>query len=194
MQSEFPASVTITNMSSEMFNDALFYMELGDDENNNFIKRRFYRASIIFFCISVEAWINKLLANALMKKTNMSKNDEKLYKVLTEELEIMPSGINLSIHAKFNIHLCNLYNFKINKDSSLDRVIEKYIKITNYRNKIIHYSDGSYKKAYDILELEKCIKNSPDIIEVLFDELNNISSIAELGYPSWFKEKKSRQI
>ncbi|WP_353093797.1 hypothetical protein [Tissierella praeacuta] len=49
MESKFHASVTITNMSSEMFNDALFYMELGNNEKMHFHNGDFIVLQLYFF-------------------------------------------------------------------------------------------------------------------------------------------------
>jgi len=120
---------------------------------------------------------------------------KKLYITLTEDLDFPLPGINLSIRKKFKEYSPKLYDFKIEEDSALDTAIDQYIEITKYRNKIIHYSPGNYRKVYNTDELKDCIDNAPNYIEKLFDELYEQSNkLKELGYPSWFKEKKSRNI
>ncbi|WP_353093799.1 HEPN domain-containing protein [Tissierella praeacuta] len=131
----------------------------------------------------------------LEQKTNCSKEEQKLYKALTEELYFPPLGIKLTNYIKFNSYLSNLFNFKVVKGSPLDIAIENYLEITKYRNKIIHYSDGSYTKVYDTEELKKCINSAPVVIQTLFDELYNVSlELVNVGYPNWFKDRKSKEI
>lgn len=191
-------SVTITNMSSEMFNDALFYKEQAQKTENIFTKWRYYRSALINYCISVEAWVNKLLTVELEKRQSaepLVDKYQKLYSSLIEDLEFPPQGIKLSNYKKLKEYLPELYGFKVLPDSSLDNVIDKYIKITKYRNKIIHYSQGNYKTVYNTEDLKECIDNAPKNIEELFNELNNASEkLKELGYPLWFKERQSRNI
>lgn len=140
-------SLAITNMSSEMFNDALFYKELADETENIFSKWRFYRSSLINYCISVEVWINKIVVKGLEKKDNLNEKEKKLFTILTEELEYLPSDINLSINAKLKTYIPKLYDFEIKKGSDLYVAIENYKEITRFRNKIIHYSQGNYEKV-----------------------------------------------
>lgn len=179
-------SATVTNMASEMFSDALFFRKQSQDSCDEFVQWRYYRASIIYFCISAEAWINSLLRDALKTKDNLDPTQVKLRSALGQDSEIMPRGVKLTIHAKLYEHLPRLWKYEI--DSSLDDALKRFLELSKLRNRIVHYSKGSYAKVYDTSVLEDAVNTASLIIRTMFQKM----SIAAQGTvsrnicPEWF--------
>ncbi|KXZ40442.1 hypothetical protein SAMN05661008_00002 [Alkalithermobacter thermoalcaliphilus JW-YL-7 = DSM 7308] len=104
-------------------------------------------------------------------------------------------GINLTNSKKLKKYLPHLYEFKIMPNSALEKAIDEYISITKYRNKIIHYSKGNYKKVYNTEDLKKCIDDAPDKIEELFNQIYSSSEkFKNVGYPNWFRDRDYKNI
>lgn len=165
-------TVIILNMPSEHFKDAWFFYNRSVQETDNFIKRRYLRASCIFYCATVEAWYNKMIARYLHERIdNLSEKERKLYNFLTD-----PAADYF--HKNVNNSLREHLPAAMRKDPTTlnQEKLEAYIAITRVRNKIAHYTDAGHNEAYNSDALSTLLSNAPQVIRELIEEYEPITS------------------
>ncbi len=77
-------NATIVYFPAEMFNDAMYFLEeakkLSTSSDNDFLRWRYLRASIIYSFISLEAFANTQIAALIAEKTQASECCESLFR------------------------------------------------------------------------------------------------------------------
>ena len=189
MESSIGCTVTITNMSSELFDDALYYKELSEKTDDFFLKRRYQRTSLICFCASAEAWMNQVIKEQLKNKTNLTLQDQKLLDFINNADKDIPKGYSNIRKRLYNFLPNTIIGKTINWSSNKQDVFENYIELSGYRNSVVHYVSGKVKDL-EVETMKNILNKAPDIIEELFKKYADMGSL--LKVPSWYKERKSR--
>lgn len=191
METNVDGSCIITNMSEEMFNDALFYKEKVDNTDDFFLIRRYRRNAIILFCASAEAWMNNTIKDNLEKKTSLTADEQEILDFIVDYNSKMPRGFSNVKNKLYNFIPRAIIGKSVDWNNEPQDVFEEYIRLSNMRNNVIHYasknSDVFYNENFITL-----IHQAPDIIESLFQKYESMGST--LGVPSWYKKRESRII
>lgn len=178
-------SVTVLQMSSEMFNDALFYRERALEANiSQFDRRRYLRTSLIFFCCSVESWVNKVIVHQFKKKAYLTREERDILIKLEDPDD--PRGKIINIPKK----LRRIFPKALGVDAN-NALIERYLQLSKVRNSIIHFSPGNFEDAYNENDLTTLVNEAPQIIEELMYSYypQNIND-----RPNWFGDRTSRRV
>lgn len=162
--SNLSAQAAIRSYMAEMHNDGLYFLEQGNQAADAFVKRRFLRAAIIYFCTSVEAAMSKLVHNHLLQFNHLSPEDAILKEKLTDPDSIPPVSFR-SIEGKISV-IERLFNTSFSEE-----IKANYIKLTHLRNNIIHYSTSYQNSIYDSGEVERAANESPQILDAFLSEL-----------------------
>lgn len=189
MIGDLSGELTITNMSEELFNDALYFKECSEETEKYFLQRRFGRISIICFCASAEAWINSIIFCQLKNKkkaSGLSQEEQELLDYIEDSDKTMPNKFGNIRHKLYNFVPKAVTGSSINWDQDRNDAFEDYIALTRIRNSIVHYSGA---KDFGLDEQMTIVKTAPDIIQKLFEEYERMGSIKKV--PSWFKKRKS---
>lgn len=187
MEKRYSAMIKVTNMSDEMFNDALFYRKLADKEENFFKKRRYNRIAIILFCSSAEAWMNSIMQDNLEKKLSFTDDEQKILDFVKNYNARMPRYFNNIRNKLYNYIPLSIIGEKINWETDKRDSFEDYILLSNMRNNVVHYGTRSNKELDDRDYID-LIQQAPNIIELLFKEYDNMGSTIET--PVWFKYRE----
>ncbi|KOF56124.1 hypothetical protein AGR56_04170 [Clostridium sp. DMHC 10] len=191
-ENDLACSIMISNMSCELFNDALYYREMADKNEDFYIKWRYRRSSIISFCASTESWMNCIIKDNLEKRMKPLNNNEKeLLDFIKDYKSKMPNGFNNVRNKLYNFIPECINKTGINWKSAPEESFENYIELSNMRNSVIHYAVRNSKDVHSEKFVE-LIKQSPDIIENLFKTYALMGN--KLSIPSWYKDRYSRII
>lgn len=188
---EYRCLCRVTNMSDEMFNDALFYKEKADNTDDFFLIRRYRRNAIILFCASAEAWMNSIIKDNLEKKSSLTVNDQEILDFIIDYNSEMPKGFSNIKNKLYNFIPRAIIGKNIDWNKDPQDVFEDYIRLSNMRNNVVHYTSKNSDDFYneDFITL---IHQAPNIIESLFQQYESMGST--LGVPSWYKKRESRII
>ncbi|KYH30067.1 hypothetical protein [Clostridium colicanis] len=189
MESSIGCTVTITNMSSELFDDALYYKELSEKTDDFFLKRRYQRTSLICFCASAEAWMNQVIKEQLKNKKTLTQREQELFDFINNADKDIPKGYSNIRKRLYNFLPNTIIGKTINWSSNKQDVFENYIELSGYRNSVVHYVSGKVKDL-EVETMKNILNKAPDIIEELFEKYADMGSL--LKVPSWYKERKSR--
>lgn len=181
---------TISNMSHELFNDALYYKEQSECFTDFFIQSRYKRSAIISFCASAEAWMSSLIKCNLKDKT-IRRREQEVLDFINNYNADMPKGYNNVRNKLYNFIPSAITGSTIRWDTNPNEIFERYIDLSNMRNNIVHYAtrNGSVIRSNKFSEL---LDQAAQIIEDLFNEYDMLGSRVET--PSWFKERNSKEI
>lgn len=182
--------IKVSNMSAELFNDALFYREMVESSNNFYIKWRYRRSAIISFCASAEAWMNNIIKDNLEKKVIAEKSyEQELLNFVKNYNSKMPKGFNNVRNKLYNFIPKAINRKEINWKTNYEESFEEYIKLSNIRNSVIHYAVSNSVKVHSD-EFIDFVKKAPNIIENIFQRYCLLGST--LGVPEWYRQRKSR--
>ncbi|UZW16009.1 hypothetical protein OSC52_09390 [Clostridium pasteurianum] len=190
--SEIECGCMISNMSDELFNDALYYREMADSTEDFYLQWRYRRSAIISFCASAEAWMNSIIKNNLEKKAILeNSNEQKLLSFIKDYNSKMPKGFNNVRNKLYNFIPKSINGKTINWKTDREKSFENYIQLSNMRNSVIHYAASSSTKVHS-QEFIDLVKNADDIIESLFQRYSSLGN--RIDVPSWYKNRQSRII
>lgn len=189
VKTEFSVRMVITNMSDELFNDALYYMEKALVPNEQFLKWRYLRSAVMCFCASAEAWMNALMVHNLRSLPVRNEDEQKLLNFLTDPdyKGKMPKGFTV-LEQRLKKYLPG--TFKLSQIGN-NANIEKYVALSKTRNMLMHYAYKDHEKVYND-HLEQMAREAPNIIQALFDEYHRLGNPQPT--PPWFKNRQSRVI
>lgn len=182
--------LTISNMSHELFNDALYYKEQSESFTDFFIQWRYKRSAIISFCASAEAWMSSLIKCNLKDKT-ISSREQEVLDFINDHNANMPIGYSNVRRKLYNFIPAAITGSTINWANNPNEIFERYIVLSNMRNNIVHYAtrNGSVIRSDEFSDL---LDQAAQIIEDLFNEYDILGS--KVNTPSWFKERNSKEI
>lgn len=200
--------VTVANLAHEAFNDALFFREQASKTDNLFEKDKYKRASLVFFCISAEAMINKLIACNLeheKKKRTLSNKEEEVLKFLTDESDDGFCKGFSNVRKRLNKFLLKSIGMPEITDytRSYDE-FKKYVELSEKRNAVAHYSPKKFKEVY--FDIDQWINEAPDIIENLFNKYYDLikgtdylpyacnKQCSKDEFLTWYKEREWKEI
>lgn len=190
--SETGCKCRISNMSDELFNDALYYREMANSCGNFYLQWRYRRSAIISFCASAEAWMNSVIKDNLEKKTTLlNNNEQQMLNFITNYNSQMPPYFNNVRNKLYNFIPKSINGSNINWNTNQESTFEKYIELSNMRNSVIHYAISNYERIYS-QEFIELVGKAPEIIDNLFRRYDSIGST--LCAPAWYKQRKSRII
>jgi hypothetical protein len=172
--SDLGGHISIRSYMAEMHNDGLYFFEEANRAEDVFVKSRFLRAGIIFFCTSVEAAMSTIVHRQLLKMNNLSKPYKKLKRSLSSPNKLPPKFFQ-SIEGKISV-IESLFNSSFSED-----VKSNYIDLTHLRNKIVHYSTSYYSVLYESSEVEWGANRSPEIADMFLSELFGFADLS-LGF------------
>ncbi|KKX56357.1 hypothetical protein [Brevibacillus borstelensis] len=179
------ARVVVTNMGNEMFNDGLFYTEQAElHKDQQFNKWRYCRSAIICFCVAAEAELAKLIAHSLRKQPHLSPEYTEILLFLTDPNSDKPIPKKLkNIRKKYNL-LRRLNGLRPQKPD------QRYMELTELRNKIIHYTFSSHEDVYagTILDSTKIARDA------VRDFIADLYSIVRETPPEWVNNNSSIDI
>lgn len=189
---ELGALIRISNMSDELFNDALYYRELANESDDFYIQWRYRRSSIISFCASAEAWINCIIKDNLNKKKELLNDDEqKLLNFIEDYNSKMPYGFNNVRNKLYNFIPKAINGANINWNTDRKKGFEDYIELSNMRNTVIHYAVKNSQEVHSERFIQ-LVEKAPDVIEELFKIYYLMGST--LNIPKWYKTRHPRII
>lgn len=188
---DIKSSITISNMSDELFNDALYFREQIEKTEEYFIVERFKRVSIICFCASTESWMNTIIKENLSGKVKLSDIDTEVLKFINDPNKNIPKYFNSVKNKLYNFVPRAINGQIINWYSDKQKEFEKYIELSEIRNNIVHFSRRSSQVIHSD-KVDIMIKEAPDIVENLFNKYSEMGSV--LKTPEWFKFRQSRLI
>lgn len=190
--SEIGCECRISNMSDELFNDALFYREMVESSDDFYLQWRYRRSAIISFCASAEAWMNSVIKDNLERKIITEGSDEQeLLNFVKDYNSKMPKGFNNVRNKLYNFIPKAITGKNINWRTNCQKSFEEYIELSNMRNSVIHYAVSNSRKVHS-QEFIDFVKNAPDIIENIFQRYVSIGST--LCVPDWYKQREYRII
>lgn len=158
-QPELESSVSVRSYMAEMHNDGLFFLEQARQATNEFVKRRFLRASIIYFCSSVEATISKIVYDRLNENEYEDGHVYAELKAALNDPGAVPPERFRAINGKLSV-VENLFGRSIPR-----RIKIKFKKLTIIRNKIIHFSVPYTDEVYATGEIERIANEAPDVVD-----------------------------
>lgn len=174
-------SARLVDFPAEVFNDALFFLEeakrLDPIPENDWLRWRYLRASILYSSACLEAYVNSLIAdclhNALGRKVAKNFRKER-------------------IGLEFKIYI--VYAILIRKPIDKSRQEWKDFKIIKtIRNRLAHYRGGTAiyneKGKYSIN-----ISNAERGITMVRDMVKYLKELAGEPYPPWVNQKHSKII
>jgi hypothetical protein len=174
------------DLSSEMFRDALFFREKATliPSTECFIRWRYVRASIIYFCCALESWVNSTLTKKLQEKQKVQilpRFEHDLLNFLLNEDFYEPHNpvIKLNIPTKLRKTLPQVLSLQ----EIDDKIINQYLELVKLRNRIIHFSSKDLEAVYESETLYLMLHSAPEIIEKL------ITMFEPANVPDWVKAR-----
>jgi hypothetical protein len=175
-------STRLVSFPAEMFNDALFFLEeakkLDLIPENDWLRWRYLRASILYSFACLEAYVNSFIAdylNGVLKLTEVAKNFK---------------DARISIERKID----TVFAILIRKPIDKSRKEWEYFKTINtIRNRLAHYSGGTAiyndrdKYGVNIANAEKGILMARIMVKYL-------KQLAGEKYPPWVDQVDSKVI
>lgn len=163
----------VINMCGEDFVDAMFFLDMSKKNNDDeFRKRRYLRAALVFFCATAEAWARQKIINVLKAKESLTSKEKSTLHSLVSNDE---KSKFWNVPELFKEELPNVCGMNLDKKNSLD--VESYIELSRIRNNFIHYSDRSEEEQYDTALLEEKLKKAPKIIRQLIEPYEDINEV-----------------
>jgi hypothetical protein len=190
--SEMGCECRISNMSEELFNDALYYREMVELVDNFYLKWRYRRSSIISFCASAEAWINSIIKYNLESRTiGLNLTEQEVLEFIKNHNSKMPNGFNNVRNKLYNFIPQAIIGRNINWNNNCENSFEEYIALSNMRNSVIHYAVKNSEEVHSQQFID-LLNNAADIIEKLFERYSELGS--KINIPSWYAKRQSRII
>ena len=179
------------DLSSEMFRDALFFREKATfiPSTECFIRWRYVRASIIYFCCALESWVNSTLTKKLQEKQKVQvlpRFEHDLLNFLLNEDFYEPHNpvIKLNIPTKLRKTLPQVLSLQ----EIDDEIINQYLELVKLRNRIIHFSSKDLETVYESETLYLMLHSAPEIIEKL------ITMFESDNVPDWVKARTVKDM
>ncbi|KOY12593.1 hypothetical protein AMS66_29725 [Paenibacillus xylanivorans] len=144
---------------AEMHNDGLYFLEQARQAEDEFVKRRFLRASIIYLCSSVEAAISKIVYDKITQNEYDNGHNYDRLKTSLNDPNSVPPRFFRSIDGKIAV-LEDLFETTIPQP-----IKSRYKNLTLLRNKIIHFSVSYTNEVYATGEIERVANEAPDIVD-----------------------------
>ena len=127
------SNATLVNFPQEMFNDAMHFLEeakkLSTSSDNDFLRWRYLRASIIYSLTSLEAFVNTLIAGLIAEKL-------KLPNVANDFANKERMGMVAKLERIFPLIT----------GKEIDKTKPEWIDlqtVRNIRNRLVHYTGGT---------------------------------------------------
>ncbi|AWB45304.1 hypothetical protein DCC85_14425 [Paenibacillus sp. CAA11] len=182
--SDISGKVASQSYMAEMHNDGLYFLEQAKKATDEFLKRRFLRASIIYFCTSVEAAMCRIVSDKLVQiEHELEQGDEYIeLKNSLNDPNGTPPRFFRSIDGKIKV-VEDIFGSKI--PLSIKR---PYKQLTFLRNKIIHYSNSYKSQIYATGKVEKLAYGAPDVVDKFLSILFGYINLSD-GY---YKNRTSR--
>jgi hypothetical protein len=166
------------NFPCEMFNDAMYFLEeakrLNANPQNDWLRWRYLRASLIFSITSLESYVNTFISDITTKTLSLPNVADKLSKK------------RLDLETKFDciIPLITKKHIDKNKKEWSDYKIIKKI-----RKRLVHYTGGT--KIYDNSDCGINIPNAEKGITMVRGIIKQLNSLIGQKYPPWVDRKHS---
>lgn len=184
--SEKPSAVRIVNMGEEMFNDALYFVEQARMSTANpYSLWRNCRAAILYFCMSAESDLSKLIVLSLKRHSELNAEQEDILDFLINSSRVsgaIPEKLK-TIKKKYK-YLCKING--VNKTN----LPTEYEKLTSLRNMITHYSFSQNESVYSQTILEDTERALP----IIQDFIAHIWDVANLRTPTWISHESYREL
>ncbi|OAT71891.1 hypothetical protein [Parageobacillus thermoglucosidasius] len=188
---DMPSSIIITNMPQEMYNDGLYYLNEAKKLNcdQRFAKWRFFRSAIINFCISTETFLHQTIVHHLKQKNTLNKYEQDWLDFLenpnsTIDIKTLKHGIN--VKSKFINVLGWIISSDLTKNHDYMSKFNNYKNLTEFRNKIVHYSTSNHSPVYR--QIENWANQAPDIASEMIIAIHHVAPI-HANPPSWVLSK-----
>ncbi len=170
------------NLPCEMFNDAKYFLEqaknLGKEPENDWLRWRYLRASIIFSLISLEAYTNTFISDYL-------RNVEKRPK----EADAFDRK-KLFLTQKFEQTVPQVIGAHIDKTKSEWSDLET---VKEIRNRLVHYKRG--KEVYKDSDFYGVnIINAEKGISMVRGMIKQLNTLIGQQYPPWLDRPQSWTI
>ena len=182
---EIKSNLLVTNMSCELFQDAKYFREEAQKENDFLLKKRYLRAAIMCFCSSAEAWISTILRINIRNKNLTDSRHLRILRFIEVPNSDMPERFTVLrvrlYHYLPEVITGNIINWNVNKIDAF----ENYIELSDMRNQIVHYTTRSYNDIYG-QRLIDLVNDAPQRIFKLFEEYDKIGNSVEI--PSWYSK------
>ncbi|PTX16478.1 hypothetical protein SAMN04488598_12429 [Halanaerobium congolense] len=182
-------TMKITNVPSELFSDAKFFLDKSTKTEELYELRRYQRAAAIYFCAAAEGGLNDLIKKVLENKNRKLKNWE------VHMLDFISKGDQFYKNKDyFTVNYFKLrnrlYNIlpkiidekNINWNSNEIEEFENFLELAEIRNSIVHYSR---KEDVHNEKLVKILNDSENIIKSLFQKYIDIGASMEIF--GWLK-------
>jgi hypothetical protein len=172
-------TVRPADLPRELYNDAMFFKEeakkLNPTPQNDMLRWRYLRASIILSFTSIEAYVNTFISDYI-------KNTRKL----AEVADGMPTR-RLSLNTKLE------YIFPLVTGKRLDKTKQEwadYQTMRKIRNKLVHYDKGEaiYK---DKTPLGINEANAEKGLEMVREMAKQMCALTKQKHPSWVDQTQS---
>lgn len=177
-------TVKITNVPSELFNDAKFFLDKSTKAEELYELRRYQRAATIYFCAATEGGLNDIITVELKSKNrNLKKWESNLLKFITDSPDYKIDNDYFNLRKKlYNILPKIIIEKNINWNNNQIDEFEKFLELANMRNSIMHYSR---KENIHNDNLDKVINKSENIVKSLFQKYINLGASVKMF--SWLK-------
>jgi hypothetical protein len=165
-----------------MFNDAMYFLEqakkLSDAPENNWLRWRYLRGSILYSFTSIESYVNSFIIGNIINSLNLPE--------VAKDFE----NWRLNIEIKFNIIIPILIGKRIDKSSQEWRDFQT---LKNIRNRITHYSGGTQiyndNDPYGVN-----LKNAEMGINMVRGMVKQLKTLVGEESPPWVDQKQSITI
>ena len=175
-------SARVVNFSAEMFNDSLYFLEeakkLGSQSENDWLRWRYLRASIIFSLTSFEAYVNTFIAGQIAN---------------TLKLQGVAKGF-ANDRSSLSAKLENIIPILTGKE--LDKTQPEWTDfqiIRKIRNRIMHYTGGT--QVYNDADFYGVnITNAEKGISMTRGLIRQLTRLVGKPSPAWVNQAQSRTI
>ena len=179
----FSISARLVNFPAEMFNDTIFFLEEAKkydvSEENDWLRWRYLRASIIYSYASLESYVNLLIADTLRGVYGLRQAAEEFQK-----------DRSIRLYAKIDKIYPNIVGKAISPDWSS---YSNFGLINEIRNRLSHFKGGaaiyndSDPYGINVTNAEKGVQMVRIVVKIL-------KGLTNEAYPPWVDQQKSKII
>ena len=179
----FSFSARLVNFPAEMFNDTIFFLEEAKKydagEENDWLRWRYLRASIIYSYASLESFVNLLIADTLRGVFGLRQAAEEFQK-----------DRSIGLYAKIGKIYPNIVGKTIDPNWSS---YSNFDLINEIRNRLSHYKGGaaiyndSDPYGVKVTNAEKGVQMVSTVVRIL-------KGLTNEAYPPWVDQQKSKII
>lgn len=175
-------SAILVFLPAELFNDALYFLEeakkLSKQPENDFLRWRYLRASIIYSLTAFETEVNIFITGHIRERLKLPN--------VAEEFAVKRSSIETKVEQLVPILIGKEFN-KSTKEWADWKAVKKI------RNRIVHYTGGT--EIYnDNDPLGVNISNAEKAIEAVSGMITQLIQLVGSQVPPWVKQRESRII